>query len=102
MAEKQSGHPLFVRSAPVVEVLNTEIEPNTKYLLVALTRIHKALGPIARGITDLTKQVDEYSIVGSGGSSNVSTVEVLPVFDTLSELITSILVTGPVTTAFTL
>ena len=88
-------------SSPVVQ--NVELDPNTKYQLAAIARVEKMLARIARKISDVTRPVDEYSIVGvSAASAAVSTVEVLPQYDGINELIESILVTGPVSTAFTL
>lgn len=98
----QHGTVLPTRKAPVVEVPYEEVEPSTKYLLTALARIHRALQGIARQAEDLTRPVDEYQIVGGYTGVGDSLVETQPQFDTMNERIESIIITGPVTTVFTL
>lgn len=93
------GQELPVRQAPRVQTLAEEIEAPYKYMLVALSRIHKILGDLAKRAQDYTKPVDEYSTGSEYIGANVTTVEAQPTYDRMPERITSILVTGPVSTA---
>lgn len=71
--------------------------------MVALARIHKNISKIARQLDDTSRPVDEYQVNATYNAVEaVTTVEVQPQFDTVSESIRSVLVTGPATTAFTL
>lgn len=102
MGKIQSGARIDPRMAEPVTVPDIEMEPGQKYHLVALARIERVLETIARKLVSQSKYVDEYQIVGGYSAISTATVEVMPQFDTMNELITSILVTGPVSTAFTL
>ena len=88
--------------AEPVTVPDIEMEPGQKFQLVALARIERALETIARKLVSQSKFVDEYSTVGGYTGISTANVEVQPQFDTMNELITSVLVTGPVSVAFTL
>lgn len=77
--------------------------PPERFVVIALSRIHKNLGKLARGMDDKSRPVDEYQVNAVYSvSEQISTVEVLPQFDMIAERITSVLVTGPPATAFTL
>jgi len=102
MAKQQHGAPLFTRTAQPVSVPDMELQPSEKATLVALARIERALGTIARKLVSVSKAVDEYQIVGGYTGTSTATIEVQPQFDIINEQITSIFVTGPVSTAFTL
>jgi hypothetical protein len=60
------------------------------------------MGAISRAIDDRTKPVDEYQTTSDYMGVGVTQIEVLRQFDRIAERITSIVVTGPPTTAFTL
>lgn len=102
MGKIQPGARIDPRSEPVVTVPDIEMEPGQKFMLVALARIERALEGIGRKLVSQSKLVDEYNTVGGYTGVSTANVEVQPQFDTISELITSILVTGPASTAFTL
>lgn len=102
MGKVAPGGVIPVRNAPTVQVLDSEMRPIENYMVVAVSRIQKLLAGLARQLQDFTKPVDEYSIVSSYTPAGESVIEVLPTYDTLNEKIESIIVTGPVTTAFTL
>lgn len=102
MGKIAPGGVIPVRHATSTEVLDSEMRPIENYMIVAVSRIQKLLAGLARQLQDFTKPVDEYSIVSSYTPAGEATIEVLPTFDTVNERIESIIVTGPVTTAFTL
>jgi hypothetical protein len=102
MGKIEPGAVIPVRRMPSVRVEDMEMSPIENYMIVAVSRIQKNLAGLARQLEDRTKLVDEYSIVSGYTPANESIVEVLPTFDTISEKIESVIVTGPVTTAFTL
>jgi hypothetical protein len=102
MGKVAPGGVIPVRNAPTTQVIDQEMRPVENYMIVAVSRIQKQLAGLARQLQDLTKPVDEYSIVSSYTPAGEAAVEVLPTFDTINEKIESIIVTGPVTTAFTL
>ncbi len=102
MGKIAPGGVIPVRNAPTTQVTDQEMSPIENYMIVAVSRIQKQLAGLARQLQDLTKPVDEYSIVSSYSPAGEVAVEVLPTYDTINEKIESIIVTGPVTTAFTL
>lgn len=102
MGKIQHGARIDPRMVEPVSVPDIEMEPGQKSQLVALARIERALQIIARKLVSQSKYVDEYQIVGGYSAISTAIVEVQPQYDTLNELITSILVTGPASTAFTL
>lgn len=102
MGKIAPGGVIPVRNMPTVRVEDSEMRPAENYVIVAMARIHSILAGLARQLEDRTKLVDEYSIVQEYIANSVSVVEVLPTFDTINEKIESVIVTGPVTTAFTL
>jgi hypothetical protein len=102
MGKIAPGGVVPVRRAPTTEVVNAEMSPVENYMVIAVSRIQKLLAGLARQLQDLTKPVDEYSIVSSYTPAGESVLEVLPTFDTINEKIESIFITGPPTTAFTL
>lgn len=102
MGKIAPGGVVPVRRAPTTQVLDQEMSPIENYMVVAVSRIQKILAGLARQLQDFTKPVDEYSIVSSYTPAGEVAIEVLPTYDTINEKIESILVTGPVTTAFTL
>lgn len=102
MGKIAPGGTVPVRRMPAVRVDDSEMSPVENYMIVAVSRIQKMLQGLSRQLQDLTKPVDEYSIVGGYSASNENTVEVLPTYDSINEKIDSIIITGPVTTAFTL
>lgn len=95
-------HMISPRVAEPVSVPDLESEPPQKFHLIALMRIERQLQAIARRIASSVRVVDEYSIVGAYLGDSDTSVEVQPEYDTMPELITAVLVTGPVSTTFTL
>jgi hypothetical protein len=96
-----AGKPI-VPIAPVpAKVPDVDIPTPTKYLLVALTRLERILGPLSRRIADVTKPVDEYS-TESVTTDNLTTVTVYPEYDKAAERIEAIIVTGPPSAPFSL
>jgi hypothetical protein len=92
--------PLDTRPEKVHDV---DIPTAQKYMLVALNRLEKILGPLSRKVADITKPVDEYSITGIYNQvTSLNEITVFPQFDKSAERISYVLVTGPPTTAFTL
>ena len=102
MGKLQHGSEISTRAVPKVQVPYQDIDPGTQYMLTALARIHRVMKGLAEQALDFTRPVDEYAIVGGYTGVGDSFVEVQPQFDTMSERIESVIVTGPVTTAFTL
>jgi hypothetical protein len=100
MGKIAPGGVLRVRNMPTVRVEDSEMGPAANYVIVAMARIQTLLRGLARQLEDRTKLVDEYSIVSEYTAANESVVEVLPIFDRIPEKIESIIITGPVTTAF--
>jgi hypothetical protein len=91
-----------VRNEPKTGTPDMDTTPPNVYTFNQLARIERNLGAIARKISDRTKPVDEYEVNAVySAAESLTTVEVLPQFE-ISELITSVLVTGPPSTAFTL
>jgi hypothetical protein len=102
MREPKADHSFPSRIAPTVKVADTEEPTPARFMQIALARIDRMLGAISRQIDDRTKPVDEYQVTSEYSGVSILTVEVLRQFDRISERITSVLVTGPPTTAFTL
>jgi hypothetical protein len=99
----QPGTSISPRAEHKVSTALAEIEPPEKYHLVALARIERILQRIARKVADVSKPVDEYSIADAGfTATGVVTVEVLPQYELISEIIESIIVTGPTAASFSL
>lgn len=78
-----------------------DLPASAKMLLVALSRIEKAVSPLARGLIDLSHTVDEYSTEASTVDNLVS-FQVFPEYDKFAERIDGVIVTGPPNAPFTL
>lgn len=92
-----------VRNASDVQVADAPAMPPEKFVTVALARIHANLSKMARMLDDTSRPVDEYQVNATyNATENVTFVEVQPQFDIYGEMIRSLLVTGPPSTAFTL
>lgn len=91
-----------IRNEPKVGTPDLEIDAASRYQLIALARVEKHLGGIARQLEDRTKPVDEYQVNAIYSATElIASVEVLPQFE-ISEQIQSVLITGPVNTGCTL
>lgn len=102
MGKIAQGGVIPVRNMPTVRVEDSQNSPAENYVIVAMARIQRIMAGLARQLEDRTKLVDEYSVVQEYVTNNILVVEVLPTFDTIGEKIESVIITGPVTTAFTL
>lgn len=102
MGKIAQGGVIPVRNMPTVRVEDSQNSPAENYVIVAMARIQRIMAGLARQLEDRTKLVDEYSVVQEYITNNILVVEVLPTFDTINEKIESVIITGPVTTAFTL
>lgn len=102
MGKIAPGGVIPVRNMPTVRVEDSQNSPAENYVIVAMARIQRIMQGLARQLEDRTKLVDEYSVVQEYITNNILVVEVLPTFDTINEKIESVIITGPVTTAFTL
>jgi hypothetical protein len=88
--------------APVpARVPNVDIPVPTKYVLVALNRLEKILGPLGRKVEDITKPVDECS-TQPVFADNLTTVTVFPEYDKVAARVETVIVTGPPSSPFTL
>jgi hypothetical protein len=82
---------------------DTESIPPEKFVMIALARIHKNLSKMARQQDDSSRPVDEYQGNATYNAAQLETsLEVQPQFDVWAEMIHSVLVTGPASTAFQL
>lgn len=102
MAIRVKPDSITPRATPPVEVPDSPLPVADKYHLVALNRIHREIAAMSRKLASEVRLVDEYSIVGGYTGVGELIVEVQPQFDTMNELIQSVIVTGPASTAFTL
>jgi hypothetical protein len=92
-----------VRNAEEAGVPDTPKLPPQQYVLITMARMHANLAKLMRAQDDNSRPVDEYQINATYNAADDTTnVEVQPQFDTCSERITGILITGPASTAFTL
>lgn len=77
-------------------------KPPEYYLEAILTQLHNRVRDLALTIDDRTRPVDEYQVASTEAPIATSEVIAQAQFDQITERITSILVTGPPSTAFTL
>lgn len=99
MAERNGE---IIPIAPVAAKVSLKDLPAAeRYILIALNRLEKQLGPVVRKIRDVSRPVDEYS-TESVLIDNITTVSVFPEYTHMAERIESVIVTGPPSTAFTL
>lgn len=89
----------YIRQVPKIEVPDVEQAP-MKYIALALLQLRRQLGNLAKMIRDESRTVDEYMPQTLTAESEL-TITLQPQWES-TEQITSILVTGPVSTAFTL
>ncbi len=101
MGKIQPGARIDPRMTPKVVTPDLEMEPGQKFMLIALAQIRRELQLVGRKLVSTYKRVDEYQIVGGYAGDSTAIVEVQPQFDTIAEMIESVLITGPVSTAFT-
>jgi len=88
--------------APVADkVTGPDLPAPVKMILVAINRLEKGINALARTVQDTSHSVDEYS-TESVIVDDILTVTVYPEYDKMAERITSVLVTGPPSTAFSL
>jgi hypothetical protein len=103
LSKLQPGTMFPTRVAPDPIVPDVETAPPPYYQEFALTRILRSLDLIAAMLPDLTRIVEE-----SAGDSTLNEItgetqlNCIAQFEPASELITSVLVVGPPSTAFTL
>src|SRR6266849_5744630 len=71
MGKIAPGGVIPVRNATTTQVTDQEMSPIENYMIVAVSRIQKQLAGLARQLQDLTKPVDEYSIVSSYSTGKV-------------------------------
>lgn len=81
---------------------NTETAPPEHYQEYVLTRIARQLARYEKMMFSYENPVEEYETNSTQLPGGQTTLTVQPDFATKSECIKSVLVTGPVTTAFTL
>jgi hypothetical protein len=94
---------LPVRNLPSpVFTKEEEVAPPPHYLEYMQTRIFRALQGIARYYADRSRVVEEYAGESRVSATGETSLTVTPDYEPASECITSVLVTGPVTTAFVL
>lgn len=103
MGKLPAGASLPVRNLPSPVITeNREIEPTPRYLVEKLEQANRYLGIISADRVNQTAYVEEYENESVEVPTGETTVSVIPDFSPSAECITEVLVTGPVTTAFTL
>ena len=103
MGRIANGATLSVRNlpSPVVQP-GGEREPPPHYLEWLNTRMLRAQTGIARYFADLSRSVEEYAGESMELPTGETTLTVIPDYEPAPECITSVLVTGPANTPFTL
>jgi hypothetical protein len=102
MPKLQPGSMLPVRTAIAPGVADAEKEPPKYYTEYALTRIARNMDRIAKLVLRLESAVEEYETNSTEGPEGITTITVQPDYYQKVECITSVLVAGPPSTAFTL
>lgn len=92
-----------VRNLPSpVLTANREVEPTARYITLKMENIERYLGVLQGAKINEVTRVEEYAGESVEGATGETVLSVVPDFSPASEVITEVLVTGPVTTAFTL
>jgi len=73
-----------------------------EWLHEVLTNLVRSLSALSGLIQDESHRVDEYQVMSLTGDPTNNTIQLQPDFDTYPEIIEAVVVTGPVTTNFTL
>lgn len=103
MGKIAAGGSLPVRNLPSPVITESrEVEPTARYITLKLESVDRYLGIIAAAEINQAAIVEEYAGESQEGPTGETTLSVVPDYEPKSELITEVLVTGPVTTAFTL
>lgn len=71
------------------------------YMTEVLTRLHASISDFTKLVEDKSHRVNEFQGMGLNGES-VTQIQVFPDYDMYDEIIESVMVTGPASTAFTL
>lgn len=92
----QPGSRINIRDVPNVTLPDVESEP-VKYVMTGIMHLAGKLEQLQFIADDYSRPVDEYNVQGSQttGSAGETLVSVQPVYDQISEKITSMIVTGP-------
>jgi hypothetical protein len=99
---KQPGGKLDVRNLPKIFTPDAEAEPPKYFTEYALARILRVADRVSTWLSDQTRYVEEYSTSSQEVAPNEISTFVTADYEPSSEMITEVLVTGPINTPFTL
>lgn len=98
----QPGGKVDVRNLPKVFTRDAETEPPEYFTEYALARMLRTIDRIGVWLADQTRYVEEYNTSAEETAPNETFISVVADYEPASEMITEVLVTGPVNQAFTL
>lgn len=103
MGKIAPGSPLSVRNLPgPIVTQDAEVEVSQRYLAMHLEQANRYLATLYAAEINKASRVEEYAGESIEGATGETILNVTPDFAPATELITEVLVTGPVTTAFVL
>jgi hypothetical protein len=104
MPKMQHGASLPVRNlpSPVIHTADEELPVPERYLEWIVTKVHRHLEQLANEAIARARVVEEYTNGSFQSATQETILTLVPDYSPASERITSILVAGPTTTAFTL
>lgn len=103
MGRLPPGSSLPVRNLPgPIHRTNAEIEASPRYIFEKLEELNRYMGILAAAETNRAAMVEEFAGESSESPTGETTLSIVPDYEPAAECITEVLVTGPVTTAFTL